>query len=449
MVAHTSPSNTGPRPSAAVPVSALWALSAVSLLAAAALRAPRPRHRPLAPAGLHLHAASPRPPATAELVSVLLPLNPGLDTESAVAAVCAALTQRAVADIDVVVLDEGCPQQTREELRRRFGDDPRVRMFGAAPLPLGWSRHAHRAHQLAVAARGKVLLFGDPAAPLGPCAAAAATALLRQEGLDLVILDSGQCVRECGPGGGSVAQTLIGPLLRSLAEHPGRFTMAVDCAVYWRAGGFRADAGNPDPLSLLRIVRRATGRVAVADSRRVIPPVRIGPHGPAAAKVSAARPVPTESAGNAVVDGGTGTVGTAGTGSSPVSGRNTGAGGNSLPGSDAGAADGPVPSTGSAVGGKAAPGRNAAVGEKVTVGGNAAASRNPAIGEKAAAGGKSAAGRRSEVGRNPAVSRKAAPSGKAASDQASGPNTGALSTVSRNMTALWERSLSLARGWPG
>ena len=274
-MAHFPPSNAAPRTLAAVPATALWALSAVSLVAAAALRAPKPLHLPLAPASLHLHAASPRPPATEELVSVLLPISQ--DTEAAITAICAALNQKSVADIDVVVLDEGCPQETREELRRLFGDDPRVRVFGAAPLPLGWSRHAHRAHQLAVAARGKVLLFGEPAAPLGPYAAAAATALLRQETLDLVILDSGRSVRSSDTAGGSVAQTLIGPLLRPLSEHPGRFTMAVDCAVYWRSGGYRADASNPDPLSLLRIVRRATGRVAVADSRRVIPPARFCP----------------------------------------------------------------------------------------------------------------------------------------------------------------------------
>ncbi|HEV2637832.1 MAG TPA: hypothetical protein VGX23_21945 [Actinocrinis sp.] len=301
-MAHTSArtAGSGPRTLAAVPAFALWAVSAASLLAAAALRAPKPHHLPLAPASLHLHAASPRPPATAELVSVLLPLGPDQDVECAVAAVYAALTQRSVADIDVVVLDEGCPQQIREELRRRFGDDQRVRMYCAAPLPAGWSRHAHQAHQLAVAARGKVLLFADPHAPLGPCAAAAATALLRRESLDLVILDSGQCVREAGPDGGSVARTLIGPVLRGLAEHPGRFTMAVDCAAYWRAGGYRAEAGNPDPLCLLRIVRRATGRVGIADSRRVIPAVRLGPNRPAAARVAGARPVPADSVDHAV-----------------------------------------------------------------------------------------------------------------------------------------------------
>jgi hypothetical protein len=271
-VAHNSQSSAASRHLAAVPASALWALSAASLLATAALRAPRPRHLPLVPPSLHLHATSPRPPATEELISVLLPVC--RDTETACAAIRAALTQRSVADIDVVVLDEGCPQEARDELRRLFGDDPRVRVFGAAPLPFGWSRHAHRAHQLAVAARGKVLLFGEPAAPLGPYAAAAATALLRRESLDLVLLDSGRSVRDGDTAGGSVAQTLIGPLLRPLAEHPGRFAMAVDCEVYWRAGGYRADAANPDPLSLVRIVRRATGRVAVADSRRVIPPVR-------------------------------------------------------------------------------------------------------------------------------------------------------------------------------
>ena len=346
MVAHIPPSSPGPRPLGAFPASALWALSAASLLTAAALRAPKPRHLPFAPASLHLHAASPRPPATDELISVLLPVSQG--TEAAVTAICAALTQRSVGDIDVVVLDEGCPQETRDELRRCFGDDPRVRVFGAAPLPLGWSRHAHRAHQLAVAARGKVLLFSEPAAPLGPYAAAAATALLRRESLDLVILDSGRSVRDGDTAGGSVAQTLIGPLLRPLAEHPGRFTMAVDCAVYWRAGGYRADASNPDPLSLLRIVRRATGRVAVADSRRVIPPVRFCPERLSTTRFAA--DVSAASAGSAVSDGSAGPA-------------------DSADSADPGAA-------------------------------------------------------------NPEAD-------------------GAWSTVGRSMAALWERSLSLARGWPG
>jgi hypothetical protein len=49
----------------------------------------------------------------------------------------------------------------------------------------------------------------------------------------------------------------------------------VDAETYWRTGGYRAAAGDTDPLALLRTVRRANGRVAVADGRRVIPPAQL------------------------------------------------------------------------------------------------------------------------------------------------------------------------------
>lgn len=57
--------------------------------------------------------------------------------------------------------------------------------------------------------------------------------------------------------------------------HPGRFTVAVDADAYWRTGGYRTAADDPDPLALLRMLRRASGRVAVADGRSVIPPAQL------------------------------------------------------------------------------------------------------------------------------------------------------------------------------
>lgn len=275
------------------------------------------------PAALHLHSTPARPPGAAEPVSVLIPMRHRPD--AAVAAVCAALGQRGVDHLDVVVLDDGCPQETRAALRREFADDPRVRILAAAPLPPGWSPLAHRSHQLAVAARGRVLIFAEPCAPLGPDAAASATALLRGEQLDLAVLDTGRpalvkqpsakgsnadipadttpaadcppaarSARNVSPGcGEGAADGASNAARRSVARrppvqhrarwthggagriHPGRFTVAVDADAYWRIGGYRAAAADPDPLALLRTVRRASGRVAVADGRRVIPPAQV------------------------------------------------------------------------------------------------------------------------------------------------------------------------------
>ncbi|MGH6655083.1 MAG: glycosyltransferase [Actinocrinis sp.] len=261
----------------------------------------------ISPAALHLVSTPARPPEATESVSVLIPVRHAPDP--AMAAVRAALCQQGVETLDIVVLDDGCPQETRTVLRREFGDDPRVRILAAAPLPRGWSPLAHRSHQLAVAARGRVLIFAEPCSPLGPNAAAAATALLRTEKLDLAVLDTGWPATTGQPAEQTqqtdmdldMAEVHAG--LRHAAQpmqtakdaraaksaqpgqmrnragrhhstriHPGRFTVAVDAAAYWRIGGYRAAAADPDPLALLRTVRRASGRAIVADGRRVIPP---------------------------------------------------------------------------------------------------------------------------------------------------------------------------------
>jgi hypothetical protein len=249
-------------PSARPARAALWALAAVagvavSTVTTAAWRSNNRHGLPLTPAGLHLYCAAARPPHANESVSVLLPMHH--QEHAAIATVSAALGQTGVARVDVVLLDDGCPHSTRSAVAREFGDDPRLRVLAAAPLPTGWSPVAHRSHQLAVAAKGSVLLFADPAVPLGPSAAASATALLRAEHLDLVVLDSGRRVER-----GRTAQP----------PGTGRFAVAVDCAVYWKFGGYRTAAADPSPLSLLRVIRKVTGRAGLADGRRVLLPTR-------------------------------------------------------------------------------------------------------------------------------------------------------------------------------
>jgi len=300
-------------------------VSATSAAAASMLRDSRRRKVHVSPAPLHLRSTPARPPEAGEPVSVLIAMRHKPDT--AVAAVRAALCQRGVDHLDIVVLDDGCPQETRAALRREYGDDPRVRMLAAAPLPRGWSPHAHRFHQLAVAARGRVLIFAEPCAPLGPHAAASATALLRGAQLDLAVLDTGRPAPTQADAPSARSSATVTAAARSQAEaaqspsaqaqapaerrrdaakedggsrtqpvarhrhhvphlssrphgsagraHPGRFTVAVDADAYWRIGGYRAAATDPDPLALLRTVRRASGRVAVADGRRVIPPAQL------------------------------------------------------------------------------------------------------------------------------------------------------------------------------
>ena len=187
----------------------------------------------------------PRIPQITEPVSILLPLRH--DPTVALAAVRAAVAQRNVSRLDVVVLDVGCTEATYRRLIREYGDDPRVRLLDTSCLPVGWSRTSHRCQQLAVGARGRILFFADPAAPLGPFAAAAGAGLLRRQHLDLLVLDAGG------------------------RRHTGRFAVAADTEAYWRIGGHRAAAPDPHPLALLRAMRRARAATGIADGRRIIP----------------------------------------------------------------------------------------------------------------------------------------------------------------------------------
>ena len=176
---------------------------------------------------------------------MLLPLRH--EPSVALAAVHAAVAQRNISRLDVVVLDVGCTETTYRALTREYGDDPRVRLLDTACLPTGWSRTSHRCQQLAVGARGRILFFADPAAPLGPYAAAAGASLLRRQRLDLLVLDAGG------------------------RRRTGRFAVAIDTEAYWRIGGHRAAARDPHPLALLRAMRRAHASTGLADGRRIIP----------------------------------------------------------------------------------------------------------------------------------------------------------------------------------
>ena len=116
----------------------LFALAAFGLAAAAAAwrnGANRGGAAGVGPAALHLHCTSARPPEVTETVSVLIPVRH--EPNPTIAAVRAALCQLGVSHLDVVVLDDGCPLETRAALRREFGDDARVRILATAPLPRG------------------------------------------------------------------------------------------------------------------------------------------------------------------------------------------------------------------------------------------------------------------------------------------------------------------------
>jgi hypothetical protein len=212
-----------------------------------------------------------RPAVVEEPVSVLVPAR---DEAARIGpAVRSILDQTGVPDLELLVLDDGSTDGTADAVRRAAADDPRLTVLTGAPLPAGRLGKPHACAQLAAAARGRVLVFVDADVVLARHAVAAAVAVLRSAPLDLLCPWPRQLADGPGP-------RLVQPLqqwswlvtlpLRRAERSPrpsmvaanGQFLL-VDAGALARAGGF-AEAVLDD-IALARAVKRAGGRVGVAD----------------------------------------------------------------------------------------------------------------------------------------------------------------------------------------
>lgn len=223
--------------------------------------------------------ASP-PEPVAERVSVLVPAR---DEEQRLGPCLAALiSTEGVADLEILVLDDGSTDGTADVARAYAERDPRVRLVegGDAPLPEGWLGKPWACARLARAATGSVLVYVDADVTVAPHGVAASVDLLRETGLDLV----SPYPRQEADG---VLPRLVQPLLQwswlttlplgpaesspreSLVAANGQL-LVVDAAAYRRAGGHEAVRGEVlDDVALLRAVKRAGGRGVVADGTHV------------------------------------------------------------------------------------------------------------------------------------------------------------------------------------
>lgn len=217
------------------------------------------------------------PPDVGEVVSVLLPARD--EAQRIGPAVASLLAQCGVADLEILVLDDGSRDGTADVVRSVAAGDPRIQVLVGTPPPAGWLGKPHACAQLAAVARGRVLVVVDADVVLEPSALAAAVSVLR-DGLDLVCPWPRQLA-------GGLLPRLVQPLLfwswsvtlplrraeRSprpqLAAANGQF-MLVDAGALERAGGFASVAGEVlDDIALARAVKRSGGRAGVADGSRI------------------------------------------------------------------------------------------------------------------------------------------------------------------------------------
>jgi hypothetical protein len=231
-------------------------------------------------AGRWLRRPTDRPVELSEPVAVLLPLRDEADRVTP--CLRALLAQRGVPGLRVVVLDDGSVDGTAEVVRALVADDPRVTLLTGVDPPPGWLGKPHACWQLAtrVEDSASALVFVDADVVLEPYAVAAAVTELRAAGATLLSPYPRIVVR-------TVADRLVQPLLQwlwltflplramersprpSLAAAGGQF-LVVDRAGYLRAGGHAAVADRVlEDIELARAVKRAGGRIALADGSRL------------------------------------------------------------------------------------------------------------------------------------------------------------------------------------
>lgn len=231
-------------------------------------------------AGRWLRRPAAPPAPVDEPVAVLLPLR----DEAARVTPClrALLAQRGVPGLRVVVLDDGSTDGTAEVVRAVTGDDPRVTLLSGTAPPPGWLGKPYACWQLASRAdpAATTLVFVDADVVLAPDAVAAAVTELRAARLTLLSPYPRILVA-------TAADRLVQPLLQwlwltflplramersprpSLAAAGGQF-LVLDRAGYERAGGHVAVADKVlEDIELARAVKRAGGRIALADGSRL------------------------------------------------------------------------------------------------------------------------------------------------------------------------------------
>jgi hypothetical protein len=217
------------------------------------------------------------PPPVRRPVTVVVPVRDEQDQIGD--CLSALLDQRGVADLRVVVVDDGSTDGTADVVRAAA--DPRIRLVAAGAPPPGWLGKPHAcAVGAAVDPVDGVLVFVDADVRLFPDALAGAVAVLDRRRLDLV----SPWPRPVALG---LAERLVQPLLPwlwattlplrlaersrrpSLAAANGQF-LVLDRRGYERAGGHAAVRGEVlEDIGLLRAVQRSGGRGVPIDGSRL------------------------------------------------------------------------------------------------------------------------------------------------------------------------------------
>jgi len=202
-------------------------------------------------------------------ISVLVPAR---NEEHRLPAALAGLLAQNIAEI--VVLDDQSTDATAAVVRSAARADPRVRLVPGTPPPPGWTGKNWACHQLAIIARGDILLFCDADVLLAPGAVDACSAQMRAQHAEVFSVFPRQ---RTGTLGERLLVPLIDDVLLAFLPHlllrlpvPSAATANGQLLMFRRSayetlGGHAAVAGDiNEDLALAHHTRRAGLRLGLA-----------------------------------------------------------------------------------------------------------------------------------------------------------------------------------------
>ncbi|GGG20734.1 glycosyltransferase [Paenibacillus abyssi] len=215
-----------------------------------------------------------------QLLSILIPArNEAANIEACLRSVMSQAIDRE--SIEIIVLNDRSEDETAGIVQRLAAIDERVRLIEGTAVPVGWVGKCYACHQLSEAAKGDWWLFLDADARLEPGAAAALLAAGQRQQSGLI---TGFPLQNTGTWLEKLVVPMMGftigchlPIqLVSRSSDP-KFVAAhgacllIDAKTYRQVGGHEAIRCElVDDMALARAVKRARGRVTLADVRGVV-----------------------------------------------------------------------------------------------------------------------------------------------------------------------------------